>query len=70
MRALDKAKERQTKALEQQANAHYDAEVNKGSLSITFFKSTLNTRWENGWKLSHIFEQDGNTVIVWERWEG
>lgn len=46
---------------------HYDTEVNKGSLNMGSFKRNLNSRWDDGWKLSHVFEQDGNTVMVWER---
>ena len=46
---------------------HYEAEVNKGAISIRVFNATLNKRWRAGWKLSHMFEQHGNTIIVWER---
>ena len=48
---------------------HYEAEVNKGSLNMQAFTSKLNHRWRSGWRLSHTFEQSGNTVFVWERRE-
>jgi hypothetical protein len=46
---------------------HYDCEVNRGELSMMWLKDTLNDRWSDGWKLAQVFEQAGNTVIVWER---
>lgn len=46
---------------------HYESEVNRGSLNMRTFTATLNSRWNGGWRLSHLFEQDGNTVMVWER---
>ena len=46
---------------------HYDAEVNEGGINMMLFNRQLNSRWEQGWKLGRIFEQGGNTVIVWER---
>lgn len=46
---------------------HYDCEVNRGDLSMHWFKDTLNDRWKDGWKLAQAFEQAGNTVVVWER---
>lgn len=48
-------------------SGHYDAEVNKGSLNMGSFTTKLNQRYEQGWRLSHLFEQAGNTVLVWER---
>ena len=48
---------------------HYEAEVNKCSLNMQAFTSKLNHRWKTGWRLSHSFEQDRNTVFVWERRE-
>ena len=48
---------------------HYEAEVNKGSLSTTAFTRQLNHRWKTGWRLANVFEQDKNTVLVWERRE-
>jgi hypothetical protein len=46
---------------------HYDAKVNKKSLNMAMFTRVMNQRWRHGWKLSNAFEQDGNTVMVWER---
>lgn len=46
---------------------HYNAEVNEGSINMALFTRKLNSQWEEGWRLAHIFEQAGNTVIVWER---
>lgn len=46
---------------------HYEAEVNRGDLDVGSFTRTLNKRHEGGWKLSHIFEQAGNTIMVWEQ---
>lgn len=69
--AVAKAQEIQGERAETRAAAaeseHYDTDVNKGSLNVGSFKRELNRRWTAGWKLAHIFEQDGNTVIVWER---
>lgn len=47
--------------------AHYDAVVNKGSLNMGRFTSELNSRWDSGWRLAHVIEQAGNTVMVYER---
>lgn len=47
--------------------AHYDCEVNRGDLSVAWLTDKLNERYEDGWRLSHIFEQAGNTVLVFER---
>jgi hypothetical protein len=46
---------------------HYEAEVNKGSINMRYFTGTLNKRWNDGWRLDKLFEQDGNTIMVWER---
>ncbi len=46
---------------------HYDVEVNKRGLSVKALTNTLNQRWENGWRLAHLFEQRGNTVLVYEK---
>ena len=46
---------------------HYDVEVNKRGLSVKALTKTLNQRWENGWRLAHLFEQRGNTVLVFEK---
>ena len=46
---------------------HYQVEVNKRGLSVTALTKTLNDRWDNGWRLAHILEQRGNTVLVFEK---
>ncbi len=46
---------------------HFDAEVNKGSIHMGSFTGKLNRRWEDGWRLDKVFEQAGNTIMVWER---
>lgn len=46
---------------------HYDAVVNKRGLSVSALTKTLNERWDNGWRLAHILEQRGNTVLVFEK---
>ena len=46
---------------------HYQVEVNKRGLSVTALTKTLNERWENGWRLAHVLEQRGNTVLVFEK---
>lgn len=61
MRAEGKA------AYAQATSGHYEATVNKGSVSMTQLSATLNKRWGAGWELAHIFEQAGNTVTIWER---
>jgi len=45
----------------------YSTELNKKSLNMTWFERTLNSKAAEGWRLAHVFEQDGNTVIVFER---
>lgn len=47
--------------------AQYDCEVNRGDLSVGWLTDRLNERYEDGWRLAHIFEQAGNTVLVFER---
>ena len=49
------------------ADQHYDVTVNKADLSVRQFSDEANHRWEDGWRLAHIFVKDGNTVSVWER---
>jgi hypothetical protein len=45
----------------------YHAEVNKGSIRMQSLTSRLNDMARQGWRLHSIFEQDKNTVIVFER---
>lgn len=49
---------------------HYDVEVNKRGLSVKALTRTLNERWEDGWRLAHLVEQRGNTVLVFEKRSG
>lgn len=45
----------------------YYAEVNKGSIRMQTLTGHLNDMGRQGWRLHSIFEQDKNTVIVFER---
>jgi hypothetical protein len=45
----------------------YDAEVNKGSIRMQTLTSHLNDMSRQGWRLHSIFEQDKNTVMIFER---
>lgn len=45
----------------------YVTEVNKRSANMAVLTQTLNSRYENGWRLHTMLEQDGNTVMVFER---
>jgi hypothetical protein len=45
----------------------YDTEVNKKSINMRVFAAMLNQRAESGWRLHTAFEQDGNTVCIFER---
>lgn len=49
------------------SNDMFEAEVNKGSVNMRSFTSYLNERWRAGWYPLHVFEQDGNTVVIWAR---
>lgn len=42
-------------------------EVNRGSIKMSRWQSNLNSMHEKGYRLAHVFEQDGNTVQVFER---
>lgn len=46
--------------------AHYVTQVNKGSINMSRWQENLNGMYARGWKLRHVFEQDGNTVQVYE----
>lgn len=45
----------------------YDAEVNKKSINMGRLTQIANARGGAGWRLAHAFEQDGDTVLTWER---
>lgn len=44
----------------------YDAVVNKKDLNVGRLAAALNDREQRGWQLVHIFEQDGNTVQIFQ----
>lgn len=46
--------------------SHYVTRVNKGSIRMQTFESDLNGMYATGYRLAHVFEQDGNTVQVYE----
>lgn len=43
---------------------HYTTDVNKGSINMSRWKGHLNDMYAKGYRLDHVFEQDGNTVQV------
>jgi hypothetical protein len=45
----------------------YEIEVNRGSMNAGKFASTANARWENGYLIEHVYEQNGNTIVVWRK---
>lgn len=47
----------------------YITEVNKGSISVKMLGPKLNQMRQNGYRLAHVFEQHGNTVLIYE-WAG
>jgi hypothetical protein len=49
------------------ADDHYTCEVNKGDLNMRNLADTLNDRYRDGWRLFHLLEQGGNTVMIFER---
>ena len=49
------------------ASVEYDTQVNKKSLNMSEFTLVLNDRARAGWRLHTAFEQDGNTVCIFER---
>lgn len=45
---------------------HYVTEVNKGSVNMRAWQGHLNEMYRRGYRLAHVFEQDKNTVQVFE----
>lgn len=45
---------------------HFLTEVNKGSIRMQTWQTHLNEMYVRGYRLAHVFEQDGNTVQVHE----
>lgn len=48
-------------------DGHYEAVVNKNDLNMARLTAMLNQRWNSGWRLDHVLEQNGNTVMIFER---
>lgn len=48
----------------------YLVEVNKNDLNVGRMSAHLNSKWKAGWRLAHVMEQNGNTVMVFERRDG
>jgi hypothetical protein len=46
---------------------HYDIEVNEGSVNMKRFTAIANERHANGYRMAHVFMQEGNTIVVWEK---
>ena len=45
----------------------YEGEGNEGSINMKRFSSVANERHDNGYRMAHVFQQEGNTVVVWEK---
>ena len=45
----------------------YEIQVNEGSVNMKRFQSVANERVENGYRMAHVYSQDRNTIVVWER---
>lgn len=45
----------------------YLTEVNKGSVNMSTLTDKLNARYAEGWRLHTMLEQNGNTLMVFER---
>lgn len=56
-----------TEAPPQPSGDHYVTEVNRGSINMSRWQGKLNSMHARGYRLAHVFEQDGNTVQVFER---
>jgi len=46
---------------------HYEIEVNEGSVNMKKFAAAANDRHANGYRMTHVFSQEGNTIVVWEK---
>ena len=55
------------KAVAQAEEMHYQVVVNKRGFNAGNLSKALNERWYSGWRLAHILEQRGNTVLVFEK---
>jgi hypothetical protein len=45
----------------------YEIEVNEGSVNMRHFAKIANQRAANGYRMAHVYSQDRNTIVVWER---
>jgi hypothetical protein len=45
----------------------YEIEVNEGSVNMRHFTKIANQRAANGYRMAHVYSQQGNTIVVWER---
>ena len=45
----------------------YEIEVNEGSVNMGRFEKAANERATNGYRMLHVYSQDRNTIVVWER---
>lgn len=48
-------------------SVEYVTDVNKGSVNMRTFTAMLNEKARAGWRLHTAYEQDGNTVCIFER---
>ncbi len=48
-------------------SGQYMTEVNKGSVNMSTLTDKLNARYEEGWRLITAIEQNGNTMMFFER---
>jgi hypothetical protein len=49
---------------------YYEIEVNEGSVNMRHFTKIANQRADNGYRIAHVYSQDRNTIVVWERTSG
>lgn len=49
-----------------QRATHYVKEINRGSIKMRVWQQHLNEMYGRGLKIAQVFEQDGNTVRVYE----
>lgn len=46
---------------------HYTTKINKGDIDVhTGLKISLNAMYDDGYRLSHIYSHDGDTIQVFE----
>ena len=48
----------------------YVIEVNERSVNMRHFTKIANQRAANGYRMAHVYSQDRNTIVVWERTSG